>query len=122
MSECRKKLEPEDFEHARQVKTLEDFRLELDAFGEEYMDAKSHKAIQLIHPALDQYRTFAQNFTEMMEHPVETSMMWGLLFLVFKVGTPGDHRSVNETRPSLTQMNSSRWRLTAMHLTTSLIG
>jgi len=39
----------------------------------------------LIYPTLDHYEKFAQNFVNMMAKPVDMSMMWGLLFLVFKV-------------------------------------
>ncbi len=67
------------------MKSLVDFRNELNRLLSEYPNEQSRNAIRLIDPTLDQYQTFAQNFVSMMAHPVDTSMMWGLLFLIFKV-------------------------------------
>lgn len=85
LKECDKTLERQDRERALQVKSLEDFRGQLEILLKEYPDDRSRKAIMLIYPTLDHYGTFAENFVNMMANPVETSMMWGLLFLIFKV-------------------------------------
>ncbi|KAI0898720.1 hypothetical protein F4806DRAFT_506706 [Annulohypoxylon nitens] len=82
---CEVSLEKHDYKRALQVKSRQDFREELGKLSSEYPDEQSRKAISLIHPHLDHYETFAQNFVDMMENPVDTSMMWGLLFLVFKL-------------------------------------
>ncbi|KAF2116367.1 hypothetical protein BDV96DRAFT_51023 [Lophiotrema nucula] len=93
LKECEAKLERGDHERALLVRSLQDFRSELDNLVNEFTDAQSKKAIMLIHPTLDQYETFAKNFVTMMENPVDVSMMWGLLFLVFKLAL-GDKGSV----------------------------
>ncbi|KAF4458057.1 NB-ARC and TPR domain protein [Fusarium austroafricanum] len=83
IAECERKLDPVDYGRALQVKSVQDFRNEL--VGLTYADDKPKKAISLIYPTLDHYEAFAQNFVNMMADPVDTSMMWGLLFLVFEV-------------------------------------
>jgi len=89
LQECERTLERHDRQRALQVKSLQDFRDELDhllaAEYPEHPDEQSRKAILLTHPTLDQYHTFAQNFAGVMACPVDTSIMWGLLFLIFKV-------------------------------------
>ncbi|KAK6213364.1 putative pfs domain-containing protein [Colletotrichum tabaci] len=85
LKECEKTLERHDHERALGVKSIQDFRNELGSLSIEYQDEQSQKAFRLIHPTLDHYETFAKNFVSMMSHPVDTSMMWGLLFLVFKL-------------------------------------
>ncbi|KAI1410375.1 hypothetical protein F5Y13DRAFT_192236 [Hypoxylon sp. FL1857] len=85
IKECERTLERHDHERAMQVKSLQNFRDELGKLFIEYPDDSSKKAIILIYPTLDHYETFAQNFVNMMANPVDTSMMWGLLFLVFKL-------------------------------------
>jgi hypothetical protein len=84
-------LERPDYERALQVTSLQGFQGALDGLITEHPDEQSKKAIALIHPTLDHYETFAQNFVSMMAHPVDTSMMWGLLFLVFNVRMPPRH-------------------------------
>ncbi|KAK7990146.1 hypothetical protein PG989_010461 [Apiospora arundinis] len=79
------RLERNDHERALQVKSLETFRDELENLLREYPDEQPKKAIKLIYPTLVHYEVFAQNFVTMMSNPVDTSMMWGLLFLVFKL-------------------------------------
>ena len=85
MKECEKTLEQHDHQRALQVQTLADFRGELESLMSEYPDPASKWAITLIYPTLDHYETFAQNFVKMMAEAVDVAMMWGLLFLVFKV-------------------------------------
>ncbi|KAI1458139.1 hypothetical protein F4805DRAFT_474585 [Annulohypoxylon moriforme] len=85
IKQCEKTLERHDHERALQVKSLQDFRDELGKLLIEYPDDPSRKAILLIHPHLDYYEVFARNFIDMMENPVDTSMMWGLLSLVFRL-------------------------------------
>jgi hypothetical protein len=84
LQECEKTLERHDRERALHVQSLQHFRDELESLLTEYPDEQSRKAIMRIHPTLDHYETFAQNFVSMMAHPVDMAMMWGLLFLVFK--------------------------------------
>ncbi|KAI0139030.1 hypothetical protein F4776DRAFT_47404 [Hypoxylon sp. NC0597] len=85
VKECERTLERYDYERALQVKSPQNFREELGKLFIEYPDEPSKKAIILIYPTLDHYETFARNFVDMMANPVDTSMMWGLLFLVFKL-------------------------------------
>lgn len=85
LKECEKTLEKGDRERALGVKSIQDFRNELEALQNKHPDQQSVRATKLIYPVLDDYETFAQNFVAMMAHPVDTSMMWGLLFLVFEV-------------------------------------
>ncbi|KAI0115622.1 hypothetical protein GGR51DRAFT_503594 [Nemania sp. FL0031] len=85
LKECRKRLEGDDRKRALQVKSLQDFRSELESLLKEYPNKPAMKAITLLYPTLEHYETFAQNFVAMMENPVDTSMMWGLLFLVLKL-------------------------------------
>ncbi|KAF0329893.1 transcriptional xre family [Colletotrichum asianum] len=89
LKECERTLERHDHERALGVKSIQDFRAELGKLTAEYKDEQSINAIRLIHPTLDHYETFAENFVTMMAHPVDTSMMWGLLFLVFKLALGG---------------------------------
>ncbi|KAI1654754.1 hypothetical protein F4813DRAFT_194925 [Daldinia decipiens] len=84
VKECEKKLERRDWERALEVNSLEDFRHELRRLRSEYPDEPSRIAITLLYPTLDHYETFARIFVDMMYHPIDTSMMWGLLSLVFK--------------------------------------
>ena len=39
----------------------------------------------LLYPILPHYEQFSKYFVDMLSEKVETSMMWGLLFLVIKV-------------------------------------
>lgn len=87
LKECERKLEKKDYRLAMKVKSLEDFDNELKTLVTVYSDDESARAIKLIIPTLYHYETFAQKFVDMMANPVETSLMWGLLFLVFKVAT-----------------------------------
>ncbi|KAL3463576.1 P-loop containing nucleoside triphosphate hydrolase protein [Aspergillus heterothallicus] len=64
--------------------SLEDFRRELETLLRDHPNERSTKAILLLYPTLEHYGTFAENFVNMMANPVETSMMWGLLCLIFK--------------------------------------
>ncbi|KAK1636213.1 hypothetical protein BDP81DRAFT_489364 [Colletotrichum phormii] len=89
LKECEVTLERHDHGRALGVKSIQDFRDELEKLTAEYQDDESNNAIRLIHPVLDHYETFAKNFVSMMAHPVDTSMMWGLLFLVFKLALSG---------------------------------
>lgn len=84
---AEERLERNDHERAMQVKSREDFGAELENLLEEYQHDEHKKAIKLIYPTLTHYESFARNFVSMMSKPVDTSMMWGLLFLVFKVNT-----------------------------------
>ncbi|KAK1830086.1 hypothetical protein QBC39DRAFT_426826 [Podospora conica] len=107
LKECEKRLERHDHDRALGVKSIQDFRAELVHLMAEYQDERSAKAIALIHPTLDHYETFAQNFVSMMANPVDTSMMWGLLYLVFKLALASTD-PVNQTLDnSLTRI--TRW-------------
>ncbi|GAW26878.1 putative pfs domain-containing protein [Rosellinia necatrix] len=77
LKECQMRSEEGGHERALQVKTLQNFRSELGVLMKQYPNEHTAKAISLIHPTLDHYETFAQNFVAMMESPVDTSMMWG---------------------------------------------
>ncbi|KAI0377693.1 hypothetical protein F5Y04DRAFT_263483 [Hypomontagnella monticulosa] len=98
INECEKKLERHDYERALLVKSLQEFGIELQKLLIEFPNEPSKKAINLIHPTLGHYETFAQNFVNMMANPVDTSMMWGLLFLVFKLalGSTGPVGPLND--------------------------
>ncbi|KAI0888151.1 uncharacterized protein GGS22DRAFT_185531 [Annulohypoxylon maeteangense] len=85
ITQCERTLERPDLERALRVKSRQDFREELGKLLINYPDEPSKKAILLIHPHLDHYEVFARNFVDMMENPVDTSMMWGLLSLVFNL-------------------------------------
>ena len=85
LEECKKKLEPSDHQRALEIKTLEDFRLELDKLQKEYREDAPKHVIMLLYPTLDHYDQFTQSFVKMMAQAVETSMLWGLLYLVVKV-------------------------------------
>ncbi|CAH0056955.1 unnamed protein product [Clonostachys solani] len=85
LAECEKKLERQDHQRALQIKTLQDFRNELNHLLEQCSEERSRRAVLLLYPTLDDFETFAQNFVRMMLRPVDTSMMWGLLFLVLKL-------------------------------------
>ncbi|KAK1455472.1 hypothetical protein CMEL01_04232 [Colletotrichum melonis] len=101
---CEATLERHDHERALGVKSIQDFRDELEKLTAEYQDRESHDAIRLIHPVLDHYETFAKNFVSMMAHPVDTSMMWGLLFLVFKLALGGSSPASQSTFNPLTEI------------------
>ncbi|KAI1097155.1 P-loop containing nucleoside triphosphate hydrolase protein [Jackrogersella minutella] len=85
IQQCEKTLERHDYIRALQVKSLQDFHNELGRLLVEHPNQPSITAILLIYPSLDHYAAFAQSFVNMMSNPVDTSMMWGLLFLVFKL-------------------------------------
>ncbi|KAI0426341.1 hypothetical protein F5Y09DRAFT_334237 [Xylaria sp. FL1042] len=73
LRECERTLEQDDHQRALQTKSLQDFRAELEALMREYND---------------------DNFVSMMAHPVDVSMMWGLLFLVFKLALASSTHSI----------------------------
>jgi hypothetical protein len=90
VAECDRQLEPQDHERALQVKNIADFRHELERLLQEYPDDDDapHHVIMLLLPALEHYEQFTQSFVRMMARKVETSMLWGLLYLVVKVSIP----------------------------------
>lgn len=104
LKHCEKTLERHDKQRAMGVKSLPDFQRELDGLLSEYTDEQSRKAIRLILPTLCHYEEFAHNFVNMMARPVETSMMWGLLFLVFEVSLAS-----TETGPLSPLSRITRW-------------
>ncbi|KAI0104454.1 hypothetical protein F4814DRAFT_430828 [Daldinia grandis] len=102
VKQCENKLERRDYERALEVNSPQDFRDELRRLLDEYPDEPSRIAITLLYPTLDHYETFARLFVDMMYHPIDTSMMWGLLSLVFKLAL----ESTGEINPL---ENITRW-------------
>jgi hypothetical protein len=84
LEQCEKKLEHADHERALEVKTLQDFRLELDKLQQEYPEDAPKHVVLLLCPTLDHYEEFTQSFVKMMSNAVETFPLWSLLFLVIK--------------------------------------
>lgn len=89
LAQCDKQLEPKDRDKAVEVNNVNDFRTELNRLlDEEYPednDSAPRHVIMLLLPTLDHYDQFSQSFVKMMSQQVETSMLWGLLYLVLKV-------------------------------------
>ncbi|KAI1087828.1 hypothetical protein F5B19DRAFT_46663 [Rostrohypoxylon terebratum] len=105
VKQCEITLEKHDYKRALQVKSRQKFREELGQLSNEHPDGQSRKAISLVHPYLDHYDIFAQNFVNMMANPVDTSMMWGLLFLVFKLAL-GSSGSISPLRQIITWLET----------------
>ncbi|KAF2753267.1 hypothetical protein EJ05DRAFT_504920 [Pseudovirgaria hyperparasitica] len=102
LKKCERVLEKHDHDRALRVKSLQNFRTELNSLLTEFPDEEPRRAITLIQPTLDHYEIFAQNFVNMMQNPVDTSMMWGLLFIVFKL-------ALGSTGPLSPLRRVSRW-------------
>jgi hypothetical protein len=85
LEQCEKKLEGPDYEGAMKMKNANDFRGGLDALRNEFMDETSVQVLLLLYPIVGNYELFATFFVGMMNNAVDTSMMWGLLYLVVRV-------------------------------------
>ena len=73
------------------MKNIDRFRTELNRLLDEYpneADAPRH-VILLLYPTLGHFEQITETFVKMMSQQVETSMLWGLLYLVIKVGFGG---------------------------------
>lgn len=88
IEQCKTKLEPGDYKRALEVTDRDTFRSELDKLQAQYTQDAPRHVILLLYPTLPHYEQFSEFFVKMMSEKVETSVMWGLLFLVVKVRVP----------------------------------
>ena len=86
ISRCETSLERNDHAEALKVQTIESFTRKLrDLQREHTHNVASMQVIGMLYPTLNHYDVFASSFVKMLEHKVETSMLWGLLYLVIKI-------------------------------------
>jgi hypothetical protein len=67
------------------VTSLPDFRARLEALQADHQSILQNEVLYMLYLPLSHYEQFAAVFVKMMKKDMNTSMMWGLLYLVVKV-------------------------------------